>query len=468
LYRCLVFWVVVATTQAGIAEVNSSAPKLEVRLQTHLTSYASRPGSRFQCVVISPFEVNGEILIPEGSIVYGTVRRALSVHLGFGRERAAMELSFSEYETPDGLRFPLRAKLVSIDNAREEVNANGRIKGILAAANPDEVLNGIWGRPSLDMFYRPLEGLTGLGQEILEKYPMGPVGPAVMLGVRCFILRFPEPEIHLPPGTDMELLVDQSSSSFAKQPAPPVPDAPAELAEWLRRVPVKVMKPNGAPAGDRINIAFTGSRQELLDAFNASGWYTALPTTFGSFTHVYIAFNGKSKYARAPVSKLLYKGKAPDLVFEKSLDTITKRHHVRIWKAGVVDGQATWLGAATHDTGLEFNRKTFWFTHRIDRRVDDERHKVSIDLTFARCSEPVSYGTRDNVVDEIGPALTDGRIAILSLQPCSASVDTGAQPSPRPPGSKMTRLIRRVVLESRSYILRENVYYWTFEMIRHR
>ncbi len=465
MYRCLLFWLVVATAQAGIAEL-ATVPKLEVRLKTHLTSYASRPGSRFQCVVISPFEVGGEVLIPEGSIVYGTVRRALSVHLGFSRERAAMELDFSEYETPDGLRFPLRARLVSIDNAREEVNAKGRIKGVLAASNPDEVLNGIWEKPALNMFYRPLEGLTGVGQEILEKLPMGPVGPAVLFGIRCFILRFPEPEIHFPPGTDMELLVDQSSSGFAKQPAAPVPDAPADLAEWLRGEPVVVKKPSGARAEDRINVAFAGSREELMDAFTASGWYAALPTTFGSFTHVYIAFNGKSKYARAPVSKLLYEGKPPDMVFEKSLDTVSKRHHVRIWDAGSVDGQEIWLGAATHDTGVEFNRKSFWFTHRIDRRVDEERDKVSVDLTFARCSKPVSYATRDTAADESGPAVTDGRIAVLPLQACNPLED-GTQPAPHPPGTKMTRLIRRVVLEARSYILRENVYYWAFEMIRH-
>lgn len=464
MYRCLLFLLVVATAQAGIAD-QAGQPKLEVRLQTHLTSYASRPGSPFQCVVISPFEVGGQVLIPEGSIVYGTVRRALSVRLGFARERAAMELDFSEYETPGGLRFPLRARLFSIDNAREEVNAKGRIKGVLAAANPDEVLNGIWEKPALNMFYRPLEGVTGLGQEILEKYPMGPVGPAVLFGIRCFILRFPEPEIHLPPGTDMELLVDESSSGFAKQPVTPVPDAPADLVEWLRGEPVTVTKPGGARAEDRINVAFAGSRQELLDAFNASGWYAAVPTTFGSFTHVYIAFNGKSTFARAPVSKLLYEGKAPDLVFEKSLDTVSKRHHVRIWEAGSVDGQEIWLGAATHDTGVEFNRRTFWFTHRIDKRVDEERDKVSVDLTFTRCSEPVSYAARDNGADN-GPALTDGRIAVLPLQACSAREDVGAESAPRPPGTKMTRLIRRVVLEARSYILRENVYYWAFEMIR--
>ena len=241
-------WVLLAIAQAGSAG-SASQPKLAVRLQTHLTSYDSRPGSPFHCVVICPFQVNGQILIPQGSIVYGRVWRALPVHLGLVRERAALELTFSEYTTPDAQTFPLHARLASIDNAREEVMPNGRIKGVLAAANPDELLSGIWDKPSLNMFYRRLEGATGLGTELLEKNPMGPVGPAVVFGVRCFILRFPEPEIHLPPGTDMELVVDESSSGFVTRPAAPVPAAPADLVEWLREKPVDVTRAHGQPSG---------------------------------------------------------------------------------------------------------------------------------------------------------------------------------------------------------------------------
>ena len=81
-------------------------------------------------------------------------------------------------------------------------------------------------------------------------------------------------------------------------------------------------------------------------------------------------------YANAPVSSLFYKGMLPEIVFEKSLNTITKRHHVRVWYAGVVDGHELWLGAATHDIGGTFNPHYFKFTHKIDPNVDDERDKI--------------------------------------------------------------------------------------------
>ena len=468
MYLGLLFLLLVATAQAGIGPSVTQA-KLQVRLQNHLTSYTSRPGSQFKCVVISPLEIDGRLLIPTGSVIHGIVRRAFSVHLGFGRERAALDLVFSSYETPDGQRFPLAARLGSIDNSREEVTPKGRIKGVLAASNPGEVLSGIWTMPSWNMLYRPLMGLTGISQELLEKFPIGPVGPAVLLGVRCFLLRFPEPEIHLSPGTDMELLVNMSSTQFADFPASPVPDSPAELTRWLNDQPLGVERPGGQRVEDVINVAFLGSRQELIDGFTASGWYAAEPTTFRSFSRFYFAFNDKRIFATAPVSRLLYRGNAPDLVFEKSLDTVEKRHHVRIWNAGTLNGQEVWLGAATHDTGMRFDTRRFFFTHRIDKNVDDERAKVSVDLSFSGCSEPVSYAPGNgNAAIGKGPGiLTDGRIAVLPLQACNPPEYLDADPAPLPPGNKATRLIRRVILESRSYVLRENAYYWAYQAIRY-
>ncbi|MBV8550129.1 MAG: LssY C-terminal domain-containing protein [Acidobacteriaceae bacterium] len=468
MHRRVLLWFLIATAQMGLCRA-ADPPRLQIRLQNHLTSYASRPGSPFKCVVICPFEVGGRILIPEASTVYGTVRQAVPVHLGLVRERAALDLNFSEYQTPDGQRFLLRATLASIDNAREEVTPKGRIKGVLAATNPDEMLGGIWEKPSLDMLYRPLEGVTGVAGEILDRFPMGPVGPAVLLGVRCLLLRFPEPEIYLPPGTDMELTVDESSTDFAPRPAPPVPNAPAELAQWLGARPFRVEKPSGRRVDDVINVAFMGSAQQLSDAFHDSGWYAAEQRTFGSLSRSYIAFNVKKTYPTAPVSKLLYQGKPPDLVFEKSLDTICKRHHVRIWNAGSFEGQDIWLGAATHDTGVEFNRRTFLLTHRIDKNLDAERDKIAVDLNFAGCSQSVSYTPADGAhTADLNPSVvTDGRVAIFSLQACSQTEHPDADSAPPPPGNKVSRLIRRVVLESRSYILRENVYYWAYEFIRH-
>ncbi|HWF47066.1 MAG TPA: LssY C-terminal domain-containing protein [Bryobacteraceae bacterium] len=454
---------------AGLHEAIAPPTWLQVRLQTHLTSYKSRAGTRFQCVVISPYEVNGSVLIPQNSIVYGTVRRAQSVRLGILRERAGLDLDFSRYQTPDGATFALSAKLAAIDNARELVGRNGHIKGVLAATNPEEVLNGIWEKPAWNMLYRPLMGLTGVGQEALEKFPIGPVGPGMLFGVRCLLMRFPEPEIHLTPGTDLSLKVDASGTVFQPKAIPPAPDLPTGFAEWLAAQPFTVEKPNGRPAEDVINIVFLGSREDVLDSFNASGWHPADATTFNTFSRLYLAYNSKRTYDTAPVSKLFYKGQLPDMVFEKSFDTVSKRHHIRIWNAGVFEGQQVWLAAATHDTGIYFDHRSFHFSHRIDKNLDDERSKIAVDLTYSGCAQSAMYAARfekQAPFSRGSPVMTDGEIAVLPLQSCRPA-DYGDDPGPGLPGNKVTRLIRRVILEARTYVVRENVYYWGFEIIRH-
>ncbi|HEX4228685.1 MAG TPA: LssY C-terminal domain-containing protein [Bryobacteraceae bacterium] len=454
---------------AGLREAPAAQTWLQVRLETHLTSYKSHAGTRFRCVVISPYEVDGRVLIPQGSIIFGTVRRAQSVRLGLLRERAGLDLDFSRYQTPDGAIFPLSAKVASIDNARELVGRNGHIKGVLAATNPEEVLNGIWDKPALGMMYRPLIGLTGVGGEILEKIPMGPIGPGVLFGVRCLLMRFPEPEIHLTPGTDLSLRVDASGTVFQPTAIPTAPDLPEGLAEWLAAQPFTVEKPNGRTAEDVINLAFLGSREEVSESFQASGWYPADATTFNTFSRLYLAYNNKRRYDTAPVSKLLYQGRLPDMVFEKSFDTVSKRHHIRIWNGGVFDGQQVWLAAATHDTGIYFDRRVFHFSHRIDKNLDDERSKVAVDLTYAGCAQPAMYSARFGEASLLsrGSAIeTDGEVAVLPLQSCSPA-NYGDDPGPGLPGNKVTRLIRRVILEARTYVIRENVYYWGFEIVRH-
>ena len=300
---------------------------------------------------------------------------------------------------------------------------------------------------------------------------MGPIGAAALLATRCLIFRFPEPEIYLPPGTDMKLSVSvrpENVLSGSEAPDPPT-SAPAELSDWIREQPAGIERPNGKPAGDLINVAFVGSRQQLLDAFTVAGWSTADPSTIKNYSRMYGAFNTMRDYSSAPVSTLLYRGNEPDLVFEKSLDTVSKRHHARVWQAGIVDGQEVWVGAATHDTGISFNLRTASFTHKIDENIDEERDKVSTDLIFAGCSPHVGPISRPEFAatgdkSSIG---TDGAVAVLNLQSCSRRDDLDESTTPPLSGNKLKRLTRRIVLEARNYVLRENPYYWGYQLIRH-
>ncbi len=503
-----------AVSLASIGSAASLQPSdLEVRLQNHLTSYSSPVGTAFRCVVIHQFETGGHVVIPKGSEVYGSVVKARRVGLGIVHERAGLELSFNEYSTPDGRRYPLQARLRSIDNAREQVTAKGEVKGVLAASNPSNLLNGFWMKPTSNLLFRGVLGLTGVSNQVWVKFSGGPISAAGIFAARCLLFPFPEPEIHLPPGTDMKLRVLVEPAGSEAVPDAQRAGAQAEFSDWLGRKLSRLTYRKGQTAPDLMNVVLVGTRPEIAAAFVTSGWYMADRRTLLSSSHMWQAFSIKTEYAAAPVSQLLYHGAPPDLVFEKSFDTITQRHHIRLWRAGVFAGQEVWLGAATHDTGIGFKLSSLAFSHKIDRNIDLEREKVSTDLTFAGCAgapelldgetfstiyqdgrphpellpvnhiearaQPATHAETKQASAEINedgktpataaqePAvLTDGDLVVLRAQACVANEPSVAEP--KLPGTKLTRLTRRIVLEARNYVLRDNTYYWGYRMIRNR
>jgi len=466
------FWAPVVLFSALTVCAAASEPKLEVRLLNHLTSYASPAGTAFRCVVIRQFEAGGRVVIPKGSLVYGSVAKATGIGIGLVHERAALELKFDRFETPDGKLFPLVASLASIDNSREHVSGQGRIKGVLAANNPGNLLNGFWARPASGIFLRSLVGLTGVANQIWARYSMGPIGAAALYTARCIIVSFPEPEIHLPPGTDMMLKVraPEVTSSIAQNTE--IPDLGTEeiardLPPWLNGRLDRILHRNGQIAPDLLNVAVLGSRDELISAFITSGWSIADSRTLLNSSRVYEAFSSMRSYANAPVSKLFYRGAEPNLVFEKSFDTVTQRHHIRFWQAGTFEGKEVWLGAATHDTGVKFRASAMRFTHKIDTNLDTEREKITTDLDFAGCSDvPVYLNVQRESAGLSGPVTTDARLVVLAIHPCEAPATT--DDGPGRPGNKFTRLTRRAVLETRNYLERDNAYYWAYRAIASR
>jgi hypothetical protein len=113
-------------------------------------------------------------------------------------------------------------------------------------------------------------------------------------------------------------------------------------------------------------------------------------------------------------------------VLEKSLNDVSKRHHIRLWKQeGEWKGQDVWIGAATHDVDFGYLRPGRPFAHKIAPDVDRERDKVAYDLAFTGCANTLDWAARTNVprVTENGTGdamTTDTRLAVVELNDCSA------------------------------------------------
>ena len=108
-------------------------------------------------------------------------------------------------------------------------------------------------------FPRSAIGLTGLGGALWSHFSLGPVGAAGVLAARYIAFPLPEPEIQLPPGTEMRLLATSIPEDAPTTPVPPDLGVKESLAVWLQTHSRVVTKPDGTRAADVINLAFIGS-----------------------------------------------------------------------------------------------------------------------------------------------------------------------------------------------------------------
>ena len=138
----------------------------------------------------------------------------------------------------------------------------------------------------------------------------------------------------------------------------------AGLQQLVAAAPLRTETPNKTPS-DPTNLMFLGAREQVMTAFGEAGWHAPDDLGVESALKTAQATPRQSGYNSGPVSTLLVAGRAPDLVFQKSLDTFAMRHHLRIWKLSqTYNGQEVWVGAATHDIDTTKGRFEMVASHR--------------------------------------------------------------------------------------------------------
>jgi len=142
--------------------------------------------------------------------------------------------------------------------------------------------------------------------------------------------------------------------------------------------------------GDPINVGLVGSKDDVLCAMHAAGWFPADPITLRSSLKIIGSVVLDRPYRDAPVSHLYYGGKSEGLAFEKPAGkSADKRHHVRLWQVNESgeEGRPVWLGAVTFDRGVGFSHRDAKITHHIAPDLDAERDLLSDDLKDAKVVE---------------------------------------------------------------------------------
>ena len=396
---------------------------MSVRLDGPVYSDRSRTGDPLAATVTYPLCKNGEqveckegeLLVPPGTKINGTILFAQKAPDKYSRPR--LVLDFSNIVHKNGKKSALYARVLDVDNARETIRNNE----ILGIVQPHASTKATLAMAALSAA-NPIAGYTIKG-----------VQSVYGLSIRR--------EVLFPAGTDIQIQIVRPSMLKQKESWPGWQRLAVEarLQQLVEGAPPRTTTGNNTPS-DPTNLLFLGERKQLVAAFGEAGWFEADDLGVKSALKVAQATVRQGGYTSAPVSTLLLDGRPPDLVFQKSLDTFAKRHHLRIWKlAKTYDGHEVWVAAATHDIATSNSRAGTKWSHRIDPHVDRERDWVASDLLFVGSATAYADVDRPAAPRKIANAtgdqiVTDGKMSVVKLvgsrAPATEKTSTASVPQP--------------------------------------
>lgn len=367
-----------------------------LRLEAAVSTTASHLHDAVKAKVIREVDSSsGGVLIPLDSEVEGKIEKL--VPASTSTDRARLLIRFDKLVMGGKQAATLTGHVSEVENAREKVLEDGTIQGVLASELPVSHLEDAVGK------------LAGQGGE-LSKYEQKTFGKS-------------DTSISYAAGTDITLVLDKplslaetpASGSFSQlQPA-----VAGAVTQLLQSAPKRASSKDGKP-GDPLNLVVIGNISQIRDVFGKAGWSEAQKKTSKSIWDTVRAVADDQGFGKAPVSDLYLFGHAEDLAFEKMLNTFTKRHHLRLWRttATTPDGREIWLGAATHDTGLDVHPGVV--SHAIDPDLDAERAKDGADLRVTGLVAAEQLVTRPDPLSQGltatgGTWKTDGRLLVIEL-----------------------------------------------------
>ncbi len=420
---------------------------LEVRLSGATGSRISHAGDPIEATIIAPVSIDGQILVPQGSRLFGSIASATALGFGFKHSTASMAFGFDILQLPGGAAIPVNTQLVEVETAKEHVDDLGTVHGIHPIASVSS---------SLSFYTVPL---------LLVEPEIG----IPIWGMKSLIAPSANPEIRFPVGTELDLRLTTAATLPASNPDSLVSTksfSPGDLGGIERLVKNSPQRAYmGSRPSDLVNVVLIGSRSQVDRAFAASGWSSAQRKSPLSLYRMYHALTRRRGYPKAPMNALTLGGAASAFERQKSLDTVEKRHHVRLWQQSL---QAdVWLGAAAEDDGFRFE-STHW-THSTDPNIDSERAKIVNDLAFTGCVNAAGLLSRNSADLEQDPKaehpiLTDGDIAVIRLNDCThpnRMAGVGETSASHKPGR-----LARSLSTLRDDLVRSNMFFTAYNTLR--
>jgi hypothetical protein len=439
---CSIFLLVLTTSARELP----AGTALEVRLSRDTGSRISHRGDPIEATIIAPIAVEGRILVPQGSRLLGSIVDATAIGSGLKHSTASIAYSFHRLQLPDGAAIPVNTQVVEVETAKEKVDDFGIVHGM-----------------------HPIVSLSsGLAFYTVPFLLVDPAIGAPVWGIKSLVAPSANPEIEFPKGTELILRLTRavtlpaSNTDFA---APAKSFSRGDLTEIEHLLKDSAPRAYlGTRPSDLVNVLLIGSRSQMERAFHASGWSQSQRKSPMSLYRMYHALSKRHGYPNAPMNALTLNGAPAAFVQQKSLDTVQKRHHVRLWQHPRRTNM--WLGAAAEDVGFRFEL-THW-THFTSPNIDTERAKVVNDLAFTGCVDTAgllpwspAHLLQDPKAEH--PIVTDRDVAVIRLNDCvNPNLMAGAErSSPHRRGR-----LARTVIAFRDDFVRSNIFFTTYNTLK--
>jgi len=173
------------TLRGAVAQI-ASGTKLNVYLQNSINTATANKGDQIIAVLMKDIVYNGATVFPQGSLVYGTLTKA--VHATYGSRNGKVVIQFNQIVTPENKTYPISAEKIDFAVAND-----GKVKSVVSSAATGAIIGAIGGLLYAALAGKDLGVATAIGAGVGAG--TGLAGSAIEQGVDAEIPSFTEMEI---------------------------------------------------------------------------------------------------------------------------------------------------------------------------------------------------------------------------------------------------------------------------------
>ena len=126
------------TTLRGAVAQLSSGTTLHVYLQSAINTASANKGDQVIAVLMKDITYNGAVVFPQGSLIYGTLTKA--VHASYGSRNGKVVIDFTQLVTPENKSYKITTEKVDFS-----VTNDGKLKSVATNAAVGAVVGALTG-----------------------------------------------------------------------------------------------------------------------------------------------------------------------------------------------------------------------------------------------------------------------------------------------------------------------------------